>query len=161
MVFFSKGRDIHTCHRIHHMKIQYEILEKLVTYIRLCLCMSSTIQKPDHLKSGHSVRISNGSWKNGGHLSGFQIVGLLDFRSHSKSRPFPNQPLFDQSDPTCKWPMSNKMSSFLPSRIGENPRKASKRTNLFIREALDFLQAFQPSKVARQLTSHTHSHDTA
>ena len=28
-------------------------------------------------------------WQNGNHLSVFQMVGLLDFRSHSNSRPFP------------------------------------------------------------------------
>ena len=38
------------------------------------------------------VRISNGFWQNGGHLSGIQI---LDFRSHWKSGPFATQPLFD------------------------------------------------------------------
>ena len=43
------------------------------------------------------------------HLSRFQMVGLPDFRSHSQSRPFATQPLFDNSksrlvqisDPHC------------------------------------------------------------
>ena len=42
-------------------------------------------------------------------LSGFQMVGLPDFRSCSKSRPFATQPIFDHSksrlvrisDPHC------------------------------------------------------------
>ena len=37
---------------------------------------------------------SNRFWKKGGHLSGIQLVGLPDFRSHLKSGPFANQPLF-------------------------------------------------------------------
>ena len=41
------------------------------------------------------VWISNGFWENGGYLSGFQMVGLPDFSSHSKSRPFATKPLFD------------------------------------------------------------------
>ena len=44
-------------------------------------------------------------------LSRFQMVGLPDFRSHSKSGPFATQPLFDHSksklvrlsDPRCIW----------------------------------------------------------
>ena len=37
-------------------------------------------------------------WINGGHLSGFHVVKWLPyFRSHSKSRPFANQRLFDHS----------------------------------------------------------------
>ena len=51
-----------------------------------------TIQNPDIF-----VWISNGFWQNGSNLSGFQMVGLPDFRSHSKSRPFATQPLFDHS----------------------------------------------------------------
>ena len=78
---------------------------------------------PNHSKSGRFcpdfkwfltkwqpfVQILNGFWQNGSYLSGFQIVGLLDFRSHSKSRPFATQPLLDHSksrlgqisDPHC------------------------------------------------------------
>ena len=41
-----------------------------------------TIQNPDIF-----VRISNGFRQNGNPLSGFQMVGLLDFRFHSKSGP--------------------------------------------------------------------------
>ena len=48
-------------------------------------------------------------FKNGSHLSRFQMVGLQNFRSHSKSRPFVTQPLLDHlksrrgriSDPHC------------------------------------------------------------
>ena len=49
-----------------------------------------TIWNPDFF-----VWISNSVWQNGGHLSGFQMVGLPDFRSHSKSRPFATQPLLN------------------------------------------------------------------
>ena len=42
-----------------------------------------TIQNPDIF-----VWISNDFWQNGSHLSRFQIVGLSDFKSHLKFRPF-------------------------------------------------------------------------
>ena len=35
-------------------------------------------------------QISNGFWQNDIHLSGFQMVGLLEFRSDLRSRPFAN-----------------------------------------------------------------------
>ena len=47
------------------------------------------------------VQISNGFEQNGGHESGFQMVGLSDFRSHWISRPFATQPVLDHSDPHC------------------------------------------------------------
>ena len=64
------------------------------------------------------VWISNCFWQNGTHLSGFQMFGLRDFKSHSKSRPFSTQPLFDHSksrlvrisDPYCT--MVRFMSKF-------------------------------------------------
>ena len=40
------------------------------------------------------IQISNGFWLNGGHLSEFQMIGVPDFRSHSKYRPFATQSLF-------------------------------------------------------------------
>ena len=46
------------------------------------------------------VQILNGFWKNGGHMTQFKMVGLRDFRSHSKSGPYANQPLFDYLIPT-------------------------------------------------------------
>ena len=52
--------------------------------------MVPTISNPDDF-----VRISNSFWQNSSHLSRFQRVWLLDFRSHSKSGAFSNQPLFD------------------------------------------------------------------
>ena len=42
-------------------------------------------------------------WQNGCHLSGFQMVGLPDFRSHSKSRSFPTQPLLDHLKSRLGW----------------------------------------------------------
>ena len=58
---------------------------------------------PKRLKTGQFnvfLQISNGFWKNGCCLIGFQMVGLPHFRFHSKSRIFPNQPLFDHSKPS-------------------------------------------------------------
>ena len=43
------------------------------------------------------VWISNDFWQNGGHLSGFKMVGLPDFSFHPKSGPFATQPLLDHS----------------------------------------------------------------
>ena len=56
------------------------------------------------------VWILNDLWQKGSHSFGFQMFGLLDFRSHSKSRPFATKPLFDHSkarlvrisDPHCQ-----------------------------------------------------------
>ena len=39
----------------------------------------------------------NGLWQNGYHVSVFSLVGLLDFRSHWKYRPFANWLLFKHS----------------------------------------------------------------
>ena len=69
---------------------------------------------PNHSKTGPFkifVQISNGLWQNGGHVSGFQIMGLPDFRSLLKSRPLSTQLLLDHlksrlgqiSDPHCIW----------------------------------------------------------
>ena len=58
---------------------------------------------PNHLKNwtirnrDDFVQISNGLWQNGCNLSRFQMAGLLDFRSLSKSGLFATQPLFDHS----------------------------------------------------------------
>ena len=43
------------------------------------------------------VQISNGFWQNGSHVSRFQMVGFLYFRSHLKSGPLTTQTLFDHS----------------------------------------------------------------
>ena len=45
----------------------------------------------------------NGFWQNGGHLSGFQIVGLPDFRSHLKLGPSATQPIFDNLKSRLVW----------------------------------------------------------
>ena len=50
------------------------------------------IQNPDVF-----VWNSNVCFQNGGHLSWFQMVGLQDFKSHSKFVTFATQPLFDHS----------------------------------------------------------------
>ena len=62
-----------------------------------------TIQKLDHLKLGHFSRTSNGFWQNGGYLSGFQMIGLLNFRSHLKFRPFLTLPLLEHSKYRLIW----------------------------------------------------------
>ena len=66
-----------------------------------------------HLKTGpFKIRTKKSGFqmvKTRWRLVGFQMVGLPDFRSHSKSGPFTNQPLFDHlksgqgriSDPHC------------------------------------------------------------
>ena len=45
------------------------------------------------------VQISNSFRQNGSHWSKLQIVRLLDFRSHSKFRPFTNQPVLVHTNP--------------------------------------------------------------
>ena len=87
MVRFSKGRAL-----VFEQKLWSQPFENW------------TILNPDIF-----VRISYGFWQNVFHLSGFQMVGLLDFRIHLKSIPFTNLPLFDHlksklvrfSDPHC------------------------------------------------------------
>ena len=77
-------------------------------------CLGATLSFQSHTYFTQTnmnvfVRISNGSWQNGGHVSGFQLAGLPDHRSHFKSGPFETQPLFDHSkfrlvwisDPNC------------------------------------------------------------
>ena len=49
--------------------------------LAMAIAIVPTIQKPDHANF----------------LSEYQMVGLLDFRTHSKSRPFAIQPLLDHS----------------------------------------------------------------
>ena len=51
-----------------------------------------TIRNPDVF-----VQISNSFWQNGNNFSRFKMVGLLGFRSWTKSRQFETQPLFDLS----------------------------------------------------------------
>ena len=51
--------------------------------------------RPTIWKQDIFVWILNGFWQNGSHLSWFQMVGLPDFRSHSKSGPFATQLIFD------------------------------------------------------------------
>ena len=57
----------------------------------LAIAIVPTIQNQDIF-----VWISNGFWQKGGHLSGFHLVGLPDFRSHSKSGT--------NCNPTSFWP---------------------------------------------------------
>ena len=47
--------------------------------------------------------ISNAVKQNGGYFSGSPIVGVPDFRSHTKSGPFANQPFLDQSKSGRVW----------------------------------------------------------
>ena len=63
----------------------------------LAIAMLLTMWKWDHSKSRHFCLDLNVFWQNGGHLSGFQMVGLLYFRFHLKSKP-PHQPLFNHSN---------------------------------------------------------------
>ena len=67
-----------------------------------------TIQNPEIFEIQTFFPEFQMSWQNGSHLSGFQMVGVADFRSHLP-RPFATQPLFDHlktklvriSDPHC------------------------------------------------------------
>ena len=71
--------------------------------------MSWAIYGPNHSKSGHFCADFKWFLTKSGAFVRFQRVGLLDFRSHSKSRPLANQPLFyhskyglvQTSDPYC------------------------------------------------------------
>ena len=70
----------------------------------MAIALVPTIRNPDIF-----VRTSNGLRQNGAYFSGFQMVGLLDFRSHFKSWLFTTQPLLHHSksrlvqisDPHC------------------------------------------------------------
>ena len=61
------------------------------------ICSSQNLKTKMFQNPDVFVWISNGVWQNGGHLFGFQMFGLPDFRSYSKSRPYSTQPLFDHS----------------------------------------------------------------
>ena len=61
------------------------------------ICSSQNLKTKMFQNPDVFVWISNGVWQNGGHLFGFQMFGLPDFRSYSKSRQFSTQPLFDHS----------------------------------------------------------------
>ena len=58
------------------------------------LAMVPTIQKLDHLKYGHICLYFKWFKQNGEHLYRFQMIGLLDFRTHSKPGPFEKQTSF-------------------------------------------------------------------
>ena len=49
------------------------------------------------------IHLNTGPFKIRNILSGFQMIGLSDFRSHSKSKPFATQPLFDHSKSILVW----------------------------------------------------------
>ena len=86
------------------------LLEGLISN-DLAIAIVPTIQKCEHSKSGRFCPHFEWFWHNGSQLSRFQMVGLLDFRSHWKSGPFATQPLFGHSksrlvqisDPHCNW----------------------------------------------------------
>ena len=56
--------------------------------VELLLCLSKLFENWIIQNPNIFVQISNDFWQNGSHLSGFQMIRLLDFRSHLKSRPF-------------------------------------------------------------------------
>ena len=49
------------------------------------------------------VQISNSFVQNCSHFSGFQMVRLLDIKTHLKSGPIENRPLLDHSKSGCKY----------------------------------------------------------
>ena len=83
MIWFSNGRALVTA-----IGITIAIAITIPITITIVIALITTIWNP-----GIFVWISNHFWQNGGHLFRFQMVGLLAFRSHSKSRPFATQPL--------------------------------------------------------------------
>ena len=94
---FLKSNHFKICKHLKSRLFESHISNGLV--FKLAIAIVSTIQKLDHLKSGCFFRISNSFRQNVSHLSGFQMVGLPDFRSYSKSRPFATQPLYTLSYP--------------------------------------------------------------
>ena len=98
----------------------------------LAMAIVPSIQKLDHSKTFLSR--FNFFLQNGRHLSGFQMVELSDFRSHSKSGPYANQPLFDHSksrliqisDPHCKpnWLLPSQLNFFESRCYLANDREA-------------------------------------
>ena len=75
----------------------------------MALAIGPTIKNQTIQNLDVFVWISNRFWQNGSQLFRFQMAGLLNLRSHSKSRPFANRPLFNHSksrqvrisDPHC------------------------------------------------------------
>ena len=71
----------------------------------LTMTIVPTIWKPDNSKSGHFcpdfkwflTKWLPFAWLSDGWDYGFQMVRILDYRSHSKYGPFETQPLFDHS----------------------------------------------------------------
>ena len=55
--------------------------------ISMGVAIFPTIWKPDHLKSRHFFRISNGFRPNGCHFSGLPMVGLPDYRNPDHLQP--------------------------------------------------------------------------
>ena len=81
-----------------HLKVGFQMVRfSNSPALAMAIAIASTIQKPDQSKSRCFCWISNGFWQNGSNLSRFQMVGLPDYRSHSKSRPFTTQPVLDHS----------------------------------------------------------------
>ena len=83
---------------VHSMDLKSDHLnfglfeDQISNGLALAIAIVPTIQNPDVF-----VQISNVFWQNGSHLSGFQMIGLPEFRSHWKSRPFATQPVLDHS----------------------------------------------------------------
>ena len=77
--------------------------------LTMAIAIVPTIWKPDHLKHRLFCPDFKWFWPNGCQLFVFQMVGLLDFRSHLKLTPFATQLILDHSnsiqfqisDPPC------------------------------------------------------------
>ena len=83
--------------------------------LAIALAIVPTVRKPDHSKSDIFVQISNVFWQNGGCFTEFQMVGLPDYRPHSKSIPFETQPLLDRSKSRLIWISATHCIKFLKS----------------------------------------------
>ena len=93
MVWFSSGRAL-------AMAIVQSFGWIKTTWLLRCLkrvihFIVPTKWKPDHWKSWHFCSDFKWFLTKCDHFSEFQMVGLPDFRSSSKSKPFATQPLFD------------------------------------------------------------------
>ena len=92
--------------------------------LAMAIALVPTIWKQAHSKFRHFCRDFKWFWQNGDHLSRFQMVGLPDFRFHSKSRPLQPTPLFDHSesrlvlisDPTALVSQLNEIKLFFSYR---------------------------------------------
>ena len=90
MVWFLNGQALAIRKRLKSGLIEVQILYGWA--LAMAIALVPTIRKQDHSKSRHfcpDFKWFLTNWQP------FVQIGLLDFRSHSKSRPFATQTIFD------------------------------------------------------------------